>query len=76
VLAVLMLVSATLLILGNALGERLALVCGGMMLFLVVIDTAYFLQNGMFAKEKDGAANLRLSLLLCFVSLLMILRFL
>jgi hypothetical protein len=47
-----------------------------MMLFLVVIDTAYFVQNGMFAKEKGGAAHLRLCLLLGFVSLLMILRFL
>lgn len=75
VLAVLMFASAILLILGESLGERLTLVCGGMMLFLVVIDTAYFLQNGMFAKEKGGAANLRLSLLLSVVSLLMILRF-
>ena len=75
VLAVLMVASAVLLIVGKPLGERLTLVCGGMMLFLVVIDTAYFFQNGMFAKEKGGAANLRLSLLLSFVSLLMILRF-
>ena len=76
VLAVLMVASAVLLIVGKPLGERLTLVCGGMMLFLVVIDTAYFLQNGMFAKEKGGAANLRLSLLLSLASLLMILRFL
>ena len=76
VLAVLMVVSAVLLILGNALGERLTLVSGGMMLFLVVIDTAYFIQNGMFAKEKGGAGNLCLSLVLIIVSLLMILRFL
>ena len=76
VLAVMMVASAILLLLGESLGERLTLVCGGMMLFLVVIDTAYFLQNGMFAKEKGGAANLRLSLLLSLASLLMILRFL
>ena len=76
VLAVLMVVSAVLLIVGNALGERLTLVCGGMMLFLVVIDTAYFLQNGMFAKEKGGAGNLGLIVALIIVSLLMILRFL
>ena len=76
VLAVLMVVSAILLILGNALGERLALVCGGMMLFLVVIDTAYFVQNGMFAREKGGAGNRGLIVVLIVVSLLMILRFL
>ena len=71
-----MVVSAILLILGNALGERLTLVCGGMMLFLLVIDTAYFLQNGMFAREKGGAENLGLIVVLIIVSLLMILRFL
>jgi hypothetical protein len=76
VLAILMVISAILLFTGNALGERLTLVCGGMMLFLLVIDTAYFLQNGMFAREKGGAAHLRLILTLTVVSLLMILRFL
>ena len=76
VLAALMVVAAILLLLGNALGERLTLVCGGMMLFLTVIDTAYFLQNGMFAKEKGGAEHLRLITVLTVVSLLMILRFL
>jgi hypothetical protein len=76
VMAALMVVAAILLLLGNPLGERLTLVCGGMMLFLTVIDTAYFLQNGMFAKEKGGAENLRLILVLAVVSLLMILRFL
>ncbi len=76
VMAALMVVAAILLLLGNGLGERLTLVCGGMMLFLTVIDTAYFLQNGMFSKEKGGAGNLSLILVLGVVSLLMILRFL
>jgi hypothetical protein len=75
VLAVLMVLSAILHFLGKPLGERLTLVCGGMMLFLLVIDTAYFIQNGMFAKEKGGTANLRLTIVLTFVTLLMILRF-
>jgi len=74
-LALLLVASAVLLILGVPLGERLTLVCGGMMLFLLVIDTAYYIQNGMFAKERGGADNLRLSLLLTVVSLLLILRF-
>ena len=30
----------------------------GMMLFLTIIDIAYFTQHGMFAKEKDGINNL------------------
>jgi hypothetical protein len=76
VLAALMVISAILLFVGNPLGERLTLVCGGMMLFLTVIDTAYLLQNGMFAKEKGGSENVPLILLLTVVTLLMILRFL
>jgi hypothetical protein len=47
-----------------------------MMLFLLVIDTAYFLQNGLFAREKGGGGNLGLIVALTIVSLLMILRFL
>jgi hypothetical protein len=70
-----MVASAILLFLGKPLGDRLTLVCGGMMLFLLVIDTAYFIQNGMFAKEKGGAGNLRLTFVLTLVTLLMILRF-
>lgn len=74
-LALLLVASAILLILDVPLGERLTLVCGGMMLFLLVIDTAYYFQNGMFAKERGGPENLRLILLLTVVSLLLILRF-
>jgi hypothetical protein len=71
-----MVIAAILLLLGHSLGGRLTLVCGGMMLFLTVIDTAYFLQNGMFAREKGGAQHLRLIVVLTVVCLLMILRFL
>jgi len=42
-LSLLLLISAMLLWFGNPLGERLSLVCGGMILFLAVIDIAYCL---------------------------------
>ena len=58
VLSILMVISAILLLIGNSFGEKLTLVCGGMMLFLTIIDIAYFTQHGMFAKEKDGINNL------------------
>ena len=75
VMSVLMVISAVLLIFGNPLGESLTLVCGGMMLFLTVIDIAYFIQNGMFAKEKGGAENGGLVIQMVIMSSLMILRF-
>jgi hypothetical protein len=76
VLSVLMVISAFLLFLEKPLGESLTLVCGGMMLFLTVIDTAYFAQHGLFAKEKGGAENLGLIIPLAGMSFLMIFRFL
>lgn len=58
VLSILLITSAILLLSGNPYGEKLTLVCGGMMLFLTIIDIAYFLQHGMFAKEKNGVYHL------------------
>ena len=53
-MCLLMITSAILLLNGFAAGRRLSLVCAGMMLFLAVIDTAYFIQHGLFSKEKNG----------------------
>lgn len=75
VMSILMIVSAILLFMGNPLGERLTLVCGGMMLFLAIIDTAYFKQNDMFDKDKGGKENIGLVIPMIVMSLLMILRF-
>lgn len=75
VMSVLLVASAVLLLMGNPLGERLALVCGGMMLFLAIIDVAYFKQNGMFAKERGGKENWGVVIPLATMSLLLILRF-
>ena len=75
VMSVLMIFSAILLFMGNPLGERLTLVCGGMMLFLAIIDTAYFKQNGMFEKDKGGKENIGLVIPMIVMSLLMVLRF-
>jgi len=75
VMSILMIASAILLFMGNPLGERLTLVCGGMMLFLAIIDTAYFKQNDMFEKDKGGKENIGLVIPMIVMSLLMILRF-
>ena len=75
VMSLLMIISAVLLFLGIPLGERLSLVCGGMMLFLTIIDIAYFKQNSMFDKDKGGKENISLVIPMVVMSLLMILRF-
>lgn len=75
VLSFLMIISSILIFLGKPLGESLALVCGGMMLFLTVIDIAYFYQHDMFAEEKGGKENRKLIISLSVMSILMIIRF-
>ena len=57
VLAVLLAVSAVLLVAGEPLGRSLSLVCAGMLAFLGIIDAAYFWQTGLFARERGGIAS-------------------
>ncbi len=57
VLAVLLVVSATLLAMGHPLGRSLSLVCAGMLAFLGLVDAAYFRQTGLFARDRGGVAN-------------------
>jgi hypothetical protein len=57
VVAVLLVVSAVLAVLDFALGRTLALVAAGMLLFLGVIDAAYFAQHRLFARERGGLLN-------------------
>lgn len=57
-LALLLLATAVLLVLEEPIGESLALVAGGMLLFLGVLDAAYFWRTGLFAPEHEGYMNL------------------
>ncbi len=57
-LALLLVAAAVLLVLEEPLGESLALVAGGMLLFLGTLDAAYFWRTGMFAPDHEGYANL------------------
>ena len=58
VLALLLTAAAVLLVLEEPLGESLSLVAGGMLVFLGILDAAYFLRTGLFAPEHEGVANL------------------
>lgn len=57
ILATLLVVSALLAVFDVPLGGSLSLVTAGMLLFLGVIDLAYFAQHGMFARERGGVVN-------------------
>jgi hypothetical protein len=47
-----------------------------MMLFLAVIDVAYFAQHGMFARERNGLENWGVVVPLAAMSALLLVRFL
>lgn len=75
VLAALLTTSAILLMLEEPLGESLALVAGGMLLFLGILDTAYFARVGMFARAKDGIANAAVVIGVLTLGLILVVRF-
>ncbi len=59
---------------GIVQGSKLALVAAGMMLFLAIIDATYFVQQGMFSRERGGVGNALLVGGLLILSLVMILH--
>lgn len=70
-----MLVASSLASLGNIeLASPLALVAAGMMLFLALIDLAYFAQQGMFAVARGGVGNAILVGWLLILSVTMIMH--
>lgn len=75
-LAVLLVAAAILLVAEEPLGERLALVAAGALAFLGVLDTAYFARNGMFAREREGLANLGIVSGVLALSAILLVRYL
>lgn len=59
-LALLLVAAGILLVLEEPLGESLTLAAGGMLVFLGVLDAAYFWRTGLFAPEREGYFNLAL----------------
>lgn len=57
ILAALLVATATLLLLDRPAARLLAAFCAGMMMFLAVIDAAYFAQHGLFDPARDGVLN-------------------
>ncbi len=75
VLAVLLAVSAVLLVLEQPLGRSLSLVAGGMLAFLGILDAAYFWRTGLFAREREGIWNLAIVVGVLALAVILIVRF-
>jgi hypothetical protein len=72
---VLLVVAAVLLLMDEPLGERLALVAAGMLAFLGILDAAYFTRTGLFARQRDGIANLGVVAGVLLMSAILLVRF-
>jgi hypothetical protein len=75
VLALVLVASAVLLVLGEPLGGSLALVAAGMLAFLGLIDLAYFARHGLFARERGGLLNGAIVLGVLVLAAILIVRF-
>lgn len=74
-LALVLVAGAILLILEEPLGPSLALVAGGMLVFLGTLDTAYFWKTGMFSPEREGYMNLAIVLACLAGGIFLIVRY-
>lgn len=75
VCAVLLMASAVLLVAEEPLGGSLALVAAGMLVFLGVIDAAYFARHGMFARERGGVGNLGIVVAVLALAAVLVVRY-
>jgi tryptophan-rich sensory protein len=74
-LAVLLVISAVLLVTAQPLGRTLSLVCAGMLAFLGILDGAYFWQTGLFARSRGGVANALVVVGLLVLSAVLVITF-
>jgi len=75
IIVILLICAATLLWLGNPLGEQLTLVAGGMMLFLGVIDVAYEYANEMYKAPRASLGDFIMTNTLIVAAIILIVRF-
>jgi predicted MFS family arabinose efflux permease len=57
-------------------GAWLGLIAAGMLAFLGVLDLAYFLRTGMFARERGGVANAGVVASVLALAVILVVRFL
>jgi len=74
-LASLLVVSAVLVVLEQPFGEPLGLLCAGMLLFLGVIDAAYFSRHRLFTRARGGLMNAAVVLSVLVMALILFLTY-
>jgi hypothetical protein len=74
VLALLLVSSAVLQVLDRPPGGALALVAAGMLLFLGLIDAAYFARTGMFARDRGGLGNAAIVIWMLLLAVVLLAR--
>lgn len=75
VLAVVLVAGAFLQVTERSAGASLGLLAAGMLVFLGVLDLAYFARTGLFARERDGLLNAALVVSVLGVAAVLIVRF-
>ena len=60
---------------GRPVGESLGLIAGGMLLFLGVLDLAYFARAGLFKREHGGIINAGVVIGTLTLAVILIVRF-
>lgn len=60
---------------GRPVGESLGLVAAGMLLFLGVLDLAYFARTGLFKREHEGIMNAGVVIATLTLAVILIVRF-
>lgn len=74
-LALVLVAGAVLQVTEQPVGDSLGLVAAGMLVFLGVLDLAYFARTGLFARERDGLLNAALVVSVLGVAAVLIVRF-
>lgn len=74
VLAALLTAAGVLELAGHPRGPGLALIAAGMLLFLGLIDAAYFAHHGMFARKRDGLGNTAIVVWMLLLAALLAIR--
>lgn len=74
-LALVLLAAAALQLFEESAGDSLGLIAAGMLLFLGVLDLAYFARTGLLAREHEGLANIGVVASVLILSVVLIVRF-
>ncbi len=74
-LALVLLAAAGLQIAEEPLGESLGLIAAGMMVFLGILDLAYFARTGLFRRDRNGPLNAALVAGTLTLAAILIVRF-